>query len=405
MSREFENMEIGADVMSALHTAEKGSVLNKSIDYTRPLNEYPKADVISDHVNFLHDPRHIYTKTLNINGVAVQDKMDKYLTTEGLQSSHLKAALKTPLHYQFSKDDDKKSLEKFKNRKHFQLGTYLHECILEPTKFSRVIVEPKRNLASKEGVDYLIKFWKETIRNQEFGFNEAGEKITVQEAFEIAKNKVRENELDIEKQDGKKCFYNALKVLSGLQSVSEEHYIKIKILKKHYDTYGNGILPKILKHSKREISFYKQHESGLTLKCRPDAIQFEENIGVNAVISVKSTSQPDLRGFMYHAAQLHYDLSEGMYQEVVSDVTARDFNTTIMIMLQTVEPFGIAVLVWSAKDIETGKYKFRTALDIVQQCEASQTFQGYEAFAEDENGLINMELPAWNGKEFLPMNV
>ena len=199
----------------------------------------------------------------------------------------------------------------------------------------------------------------------------------------------------MDKIDGKKVYLQSLKVLSNLQPVSEEHFLKIQILKKQYDNYGGGILKEILKHSKREISFYTT-ENDVDLKVRPDAIQFEENIGVNAIISIKSTACEDLRAFYHNAAKLHYDLSEGMYQHVVSKVSGRDFNTTIMVMLQTVEPFGIAVLVWSAEDIEMGKYKFQTALQIAKECQEKCKYPGYEANAEDGAfGLIQMHLPQW----------
>lgn len=403
----FEDLQLGADALSALKTAERGDVLTKSIDYTRPLNEYPTAEKISNHLLSEGNLRkHVYTKDLNVNGIAVQDSMETYLATDALQSSHLKQALITPLHLGFALDDDKKELEKLKDRKpYFELGEFLHQCILEPTKFSRVVVEPKYSLASKEGVSGLIKFWEETIEKQGFGLDANNEQISVQEALSVAMQKVDDLGLSIDKQDGKKTYYNALKHISGLDAVSEEHYLKIQILKKHYDNYGGGILKELLVKSKREISFYADYEN-MKLKVRPDALQFEENIGVNAIISVKSTACEDLRAFYYNAAKLHYDLSEGMYQEVVSQVTGRDFNTTIMIMLQTVPPFGIAVLVWSAEDIEMGKYKFRTGLQIAKECADKGIYQGYEAFAEDNDfGLIDMRLPQWNNKELLPTNI
>ncbi|MDV4025574.1 hypothetical protein CMT52_14660, partial [Elizabethkingia anophelis] len=349
--------------------------------------------------------QHIYTKDLNVDGIAVQDSMEKYLETDALQSSHLKKALITPLHLSFSLDDDRAELEKLKGKKdYFELGTFLHQCILEPTKFSRVIVEPKYSLSSNEGVLSLTKFWEQTIEKQGFGINSQGEQISVQDSFSEAMNDVAKLGLSVDKIDGKKVYLQSLKVLSGLEPVSEEHSMKIKILKKYYENYGGGILKDILKHSKREISFYTE-EDGIKLKVRPDAIQFEENIGVNAIISIKSTACEDFQAFCYNAAKLHYDLSEGMYQDVVSKVTGRDFNTTIMIMLQTVEPFGVAVMVWSAEDIETGKYKFRTALQIAKECQEKNYYPGYEAFAEEGCfGLIQMQLPQWNNKELLPAN-
>ena len=260
-------------------------------------------------------------------------------------------------------------------------------------------------MTSNEGVLSLTKFWEETIEKQGFGINSQGEEVSIQDSYSEALNDVSKLGLNIDKIDGKKIYLQSLKVISNLTPVSEEHFLKIQILKKQYDNYGGGILKEILKHSKREISFYTE-ENGVNLKVRPDAIQFEENIGVNAVISIKSTACEDLRAFYYNAAKLHYDLTEGMYQDVISKVSGRDFNTTIMIMLQTVEPFGIAVLVWSAEDIEMGKYKYQMALEIAKECQEKGKYPGYEANAEEGNfGLIQMELPQWNNREFLPSSI
>lgn len=345
---------------------------------------------------------HIYTKDLNVNGTAVQDSFEKYLAYDAIQSSHLKQALKTPLHFAFSKDDDKTELDKIcGGKKYFELGTFLHQCVLEPTLFSRVLVEPKFSLASTEGVNSLIKFW-------EYKLQELGEIIidetptNWQSVRDNCVKKVSEIGLSLEKIDGKKAYYEALKHASGLTPVSEEHFLKISILKKHLDAYANGIIYKLIKRSKREISFYYDNENGTRLKVRPDALQFEENIGVNAIISIKSTACEDLRAFCYNAAKLHYDLTEGMYQEVVSKVTGRNFNTTIMLMLQTVEPYAVAILVWDKDDIEVGKYKFQTALSIAENAIIKNEFRGYDSFADNELGLIPMKLPNWNNAELLP---
>ncbi len=143
--------------------------------------------------------------------------------------------------------------------------------------------------------------------------------------------------------------------------------------------------------------------TGVPVKVRPDGLQFAENIGVNAIISVKSTGCKDLRGFAYRSAELHYDLSEGMYQEIASHVTGRDFNTTITVMLQTVEPYAVAVLVWSGTDIEVGKHKYFVAMQDIKKCQDTGVYKGFDTYAEEDNiGLINFELPQWNNKELLP---
>lgn len=396
------------DLRSVVELDRELFKMDKSIDYTRPLNEYPTVEKIVDFLKQDIKPQHIYTKELNVNGVVVQDQMEKYLDSESLSSSMLKAALKTPLHFEFAKSEDKELLMATKGQpKYFNLGTYLHQAILEPTKFGRAILEPSYSLSSSEGVAIGIDFWEKEILNQGFGFDEKENQITAAEVFSIAEKELKISNLTKEKQDGKKFYLKTLKSLSGLEPVTEENYIKIQILKKHYENYGGGILKRLLYHSKREVSiYYKEPTTGLDLKIRPDAIQFKENIGVDAIISVKSSAIEDLKAFYNQAAKLHYDLSEGMYQEGATLATGRDFNTTIMVMLQTVAPFAIAILVWSAEDIEMGKHKYHTALNNAKDILEKGSNKGYDVFSQDGYyGLIQMMLPSWNNQEMLPTNI
>lgn len=396
--------------MPNLHSAtvSETELFDKAIDFTRPLKEYPTAQFIADFIKSEVTPKHIYTESLNVDGVVVQDAIEKYLANDSLSSSMLKSALKTPLHFEFAKSEDKEELEKLKgSADHFNLGTFLHQAILEPTKFDRVIVEPTAPLNTTEGVNKAIEFWENLIKERGYGVIDI-EEVKSDSVLEHCSKSVTELAgLSLDKIDGKRAYVKLLKECANVEPVTEENMIKIQILKKHYQVYGNGILKRLLLHSKREISVYHtEATTGLKLKVRPDAIQFEENIGVNAIISVKSSGIEDLKAFYHQAAKLHYDLSEGMYQEIVSKATGRDFNTTIMVMLQTVAPFAIAILVWSAEDIEMGKHKYHFALNNAKEIIEKQSVKGYEVFSEAENfGLIQMSLPTWNQQEFLPRNI
>jgi hypothetical protein len=189
--------------------------------------------------------------------------------------------------------------------------------------------------------------------------------------------------------------------------IEEDHKIIIDVLKSHYNNYGGGIIPLLLKGAEYETSFYgKDPTSGMSVKVRPDAFNTEENIGVNAIISMKTTSADNIGKFMYDAAKFKYELSEGMYQKVVSEITGRKFNATIMIMLQTVPPFLPAVFYWDADDLQNGKYKYDYAMSIVAECNEKRLYPGYDALAEDGNyGIINMHLPEWSLKEVHPVDI
>ncbi|WP_407324057.1 PD-(D/E)XK nuclease-like domain-containing protein [Tenacibaculum maritimum] len=375
----------------------------KTIDYTRPLGEYPTASDVADFIKQRKGTKHIYTKNLNIGGVAVQDAMEKYLSNDGYSSGQLKAALKTPLHLFFEREDEaRRELDRFQDKKHFKLGTFLHECMLEPTKFSRVTVEPKLSRANNADLDKLIEFWEGKLEELEVCMLN-NEERTSQEILDYASTQVPSTE----KRDDKKKYLSIIEKATGITAISETDKIIVDVVKRNYEAYGDGIIPKLLKHSKREISLYTDDETtGLDVKVRPDALQFSENIGVNAVISVKSTRVESLSHFFYQSAKLNYELSEGMYQSVASKVTGRDFNTTIMIMLQTVAPFGVGVMVWNGEDIEIGKYKYKQALQTAYECELQGVYPTYDAFAEEGNlGLIDMKQPEWNTKELQPVDL
>lgn len=407
---DYEDFKVPAEVMQALlGAAAKGEIIlptKGAIDYTRPLTEYASASEIANFIKANPKTQHVYTKDLNVNGIAVQDAMENYLGSAHYGGSTIKEMLTTPMNFAFATSNDADELEKVKEKQEYlDLGTYLHQCILEPTKFGRVCVKPENApMNSKDGVAKMTDFWEKLIIENGGGYDEKGELIPPVDCFSKADDDVVKMGHTRDKMEGMKIYCRSLEVLSGITPVSAAHYLKIKILERHYKNYAGGLLPRLLKHSKREISMYTTDpETKIPVKIRPDALQFAENIGVNAIISIKSTGCKDLRAFAYRSAELHYDLSEGMYQDVASHVTNRDFNCTITIMLQTVEPFAVAVLVWKPEDIEMGKYKYRICLRDIEKCLETGVFKGFEANAEEDNlGLINFELPYWNNKELLP---
>ncbi|SKA30046.1 hypothetical protein SAMN04488128_103211 [Chitinophaga eiseniae] len=315
---------------------------------------------------------------LSKNGVLVKDSMEKYLANKSNSSSALKEALKTPRHYYFYMNQRPVQ----KPKKHFDLGEICHLAFLEPEIFDKYIIEPKESMASKEGVTNLIRFY---------------EKLNCCENADLTGwgiNMLKEHLRELQAT----CSYKV---------VEEESQVLIDIVHENYKRYGGGIISRILKGAISETSFYyKDPETGLKCKIRPDYFNIEENIGVNAIISYKTTSAQDIRKFFYDAAKYKYELSEGMYQEGASYTTERKFNVTIMIMLQVVEPYMVAVFWWDAEDLQNGKYKFRHAISTVKECTDKGIWPGFEAAAESgHSGIIEMKQPDWASKVLHPVDI
>lgn len=399
------NYESLPDIDSAV--IDENTELVRSIDYTRPLTDYATALDISE---FIRHRRKVYDRVsvAPVNGARiVQDDMTVYLRNPAYCSSVLKEALKSPLHLFYAKDSDHKNrLEELQKEKEcFSLGSVIHSCILEPDKFDSFVFEPEAYRSTTEGVDFLIKFWEAYIT--EHGGNSNGKKVNGWAAVKDAMDFVRAAGRSLDKIDGKRLYYVRLKEVSGKTVVTEAQKIMIDAIRYNYDRYGGGVLRELMKGAKTEVSIYHTDPAtGLSVRIRPDGLQFAENIGHNAIISVKTTSCESLSHFYYQTAKYMYELSEGMYLEVAEAATGRPFTATIMIVVQTVPPFAVAALVWNGEDLEIGKYKYHQSLLTVSDCVESGKYPGFDVYAEQGNmGLIDMKQPTWNAKELFPTDI
>lgn len=354
--------------------------------------DYPTKETVLDFIalNCNEPPVNIDLMELSINGSVKRDPMEMYLQSKYISSSNLKNALKTPRSFYY----DWERVFEEKEKPHFQLGTFAHMAFLEPRLFELVKVEPNCNQASKEGVLAMIRYYNELLAKEAGYVKEVEDDIpSVNWNFNVLKeyrDRLRQTCIDL-----------------GYSFISEEMSMIINALKRSYYWYGGGIIQQLLKGACSEVSFYgRDKETQLDVRVRPDYFNIEENIGVNAVISFKTTRADDLGKFYYDCAKLKYELSEGMYQEVMSSITGRKFNVTIMIMLQTVEPYDVAVLFWSPDDLANGKYKYHYALSIVKDCFEKKWFPGYDAKAEEgARGIIDMQLPEWSHKLLHPVAI
>lgn len=372
-----------------LNSMSEGDELNPSA--YNP-DDYPTKESVLDFIalNCNRPPVNIDLKGLSQNGMIKRDPMESYLQSRHISSSNLKNALKTPRSFYY----DWERVFEEKEKPHFQLGTFAHMAFLEPRLFGLVKVEPDCNQASKSGVLTMISFYSSLLSKDKNYIPKVDEEIPCEKwnfnDLKEFRDRKRQQCLDL-----------------GYSFISEEMSMIIKALERNYYWYGGGIIPQLLKGAYSEVSFYgKDEETGLDVRVRPDYFNVEENIGVNAVISFKTTRADDLGKFYYDCAKLKYELSEGMYQEVMSGITGRNFNVTIMIMLQTVEPYDVAVLFWSPDDLANGKYKYHYALSIVKDCFDKKLFPGYDANAEEgARGIIDMQLPEWSQKMLHPVAI
>lgn len=309
----------------------------------------------------------------------VNDKMEKYLAAPGESSSALKTALVSPRHYLIYKNEKLKP----KDDSHFTLGTFIHSAFLEPSKFDKVKVLPEnapRN--TNDGLIALIDYFWRLLGKEQKDLSE----------FKQGQLKAELAELEAEAAE------------QGYTFISAPDAEIIRIIRSSYRTYGGGIIPKLIRNGRTETSLYgTDPATGLKVKIRPDCMLLEEQIGVNIILSVKTTSASTLDGFMRDAAKYRYELAEGMYLQVASEITGRKFTGTLMLIAQTVIPFQCALIWLDAEDLEIGKYKYQQAMETVRQAKESDCYPGFECYAEEgARGIIQARFPSYIKAELKP---
>lgn len=362
-----------------LSTAEVGEELQSPLHFED--SSYTTLDEFIQHINELPEkPVYVPMKNLSVNGKVVKDSFEKYLSAEGESSTALKEMCKTPIHYLYYKQQEFKP----KNTNHFVLGTFAHQAFLEPSKFDKVVAEPTEPLNTKEGVAKTIEWYWNLLKRQP---------DSVLSDLNMGQLKSKLNDL---KEDA-----------SGYTIVPGEYITIINAVKSSYYRYGGGILPKLMKHVKAEVSMYGvDPRTELKVKVRPDAMLLEEDFKTNAVVSFKTTSANTIEAFARDCAKFKYELSEGMYLDVASHIANRPFTATLMVVLQTCIPYQVFLLYWDAEDLEVGKYKYFQAMDQVRECKEKGQYPGYDVRAEQGNhGIIPLKLPNYIKYEVEPTTV
>ncbi len=315
--------------------------------------------------------KYIPIASLRVNGDVKQEPMDNYLRANGVSSSLVKQALITPRHYFLAKNEPIPP----KNEDCFKLGTFIHSAILEPGKFAKVINAPEASMSSKEGCLSLIEFYGNYIDRPLPECDDLNHKQL--------KGIVKSMRVECEAND-----YTFVDARSAME---------VGVLRRAYELYGDGVLPKIIGYAKKEWSFYGvDPQTGMNVKVRPDAIVLEEDFGANIVISFKSTQASNPTLFYRDCAKFKYEVAEGMYLDVLSNVTGRNFTGCLMIVAQTTSPYQLFAFWWHAEDLQIGKYRYYDGMETIRACEESGEFKGFEVEAEEGNfGIIKGKLPAY----------
>jgi hypothetical protein len=251
---------------------------------------------------------------------------DLYREKEGISASDIKYILppKTPAHYHAWRTQQIKREE----TRALLIGTLCHLAVLEPDRLHKsFVVKPQGKLGdfrTKEG-----KEWRESVGD-----------LPILDAEEAT-------------------------MLAGMQASVAQH----------------PAASVLLEGSKREVSLFNTHRTGLKLKGRLDVL------GNGFVADVKTAEAGDSQGFASAIFRYNYHVQAAMYCQLA------EVERFAFIAVEKTPPFAVAVYELSPTALQIGLRALNDALDLIAQCQDSNTWPAYSGQSQV------IDLPSWAYKQ------
>jgi len=224
-----------------------------------------------------------------------------------------------------------------------RLGTAIHSAILEPADFRQIMI----------------------VKPIFSGYTKKGELTTSENCTEVQEKS---------------------------QAWHLEHHGKMILKQEELDTI-DGILRAISAHKQaarlmseghaEESLFWKDPESGIELKTRPDFVR-EGHI----VVDVKSCLDASYYAFQKEIVSRGIHIQAAMQLDGCSAVHGGHFDTHITIAVEKEEPFALQCFQMDEHAIQEGRQLYYAALKTLAQCEKSKVFPAYPE-------LTPVSLPSW----------
>lgn len=127
--------------------------------------------------------------------------------------------------------------------------------------------------------------------------------------------------------------------------------------------------------------------AGRPFRSTPDVITAD-----GWIVDLKTTTDASIRGFQRRAWNLAYHAQLACYREAVRS-TGRGVEAAALIAVETSFPFAVSVHRLSGRVLAEGDRLWRSWLEILNVCEASDHWPGYA------DGAVNFDVPEWMADE------
>ncbi len=249
-----------------------------------------------------------------------------YRSHLALNYSLARNLLKSPKHFQAA------LTSKFEPTREMQIGTYVHQAVLEGKSPSYIVRPADIDLRTKEG-----KTWRD---------KHAGMDILTQEDHEIVQ-----------------------RTIAAVRNSPDAEYL-LKLC------------------PQREVGIVHTFD-GIDIKGRLDA-HGQDEAGKPLILDFKTTSDADPEQWGRKAFNLRYPMQTAWYQALLSlELGVEEPSSYFWLVVETQEPFDVVIYQPPEEALEIGRAQMRHCIDSYKSCVASGKWPGYS------KGLLTLEIPSW----------
>lgn len=144
----------------------------------------------------------------------------------------------------------------------------------------------------------------------------------------------------------------------------------------------------IEKGQKEQSFFWKEPNTGIEMKCRPDVLLTDD---LKVIADLKSCSSADTEAFTRDVLRYGYDVQAALYTEGVQQSHPGKY-AFIFIAVEKTPPYAVNVLETDSLVIDYGYIRYRELLDTYAECLNTGNWYGFNGA---ENIMNKIELPAW----------
>lgn len=178
------------------------------------------------------------------------------------------------------------------------------------------------------------------------------------------------------------------KLYGGKQILEQDQMLAIQSIQASISRHTGAA--RLLSSGLAEMSgFWVDTETGINCKCRPDWLVMAGET-VTGIVDLKTCCDASADGFARAVVTLGYDLQAAYYQDGIKALTGRTLPF-YFIAVEKTAPYATAVYKASDEVIETGRAKYRGALQLLKWCRENNQWPAYQPSGEIEE----INLPRW----------